>query len=74
MPDFLAHTHKRTKGVIVGLGVGGGLAAVSGFVATPEASATAEAAANYNRGTLLLIVIAPTIVWVLYNILQPVLK
>nr|GEU55452.1 photosystem II core complex proteins psbY, chloroplastic [Tanacetum cinerariifolium] len=59
-----------TKRVIVGLGVGGGLAAASGFVATPEASAPA----NYNRGTFLLIVIAPTIVWVLYNILQPALN
>ncbi|GJY29453.1 photosystem II core complex proteins psbY, chloroplastic [Tanacetum coccineum] len=64
----------RTKGVIVGLGVGGGLAAASGFVATPEASAAAEAAANDNRGTLLLIVIAPAIGWVLYNILQPALN
>lgn len=64
----------RTKGVIVGLGVGGGLAAASGFVATPEASAAAEAAANDNRGTLLLLVIAPAIGWVLYNILQPALN
>ncbi|KAK9052710.1 hypothetical protein SSX86_029340 [Deinandra increscens subsp. villosa] len=72
----------RTKGVVVGLGVGGGLAASSGFFATPEAAAgeiaavaeAAAAAANDNRGQLLLIVIAPAILWVLYNILQPALN
>ncbi|KAJ0911409.1 putative photosystem II PsbY [Helianthus annuus] len=70
----------RTKGVIVGLGIGGGLAASSGLFATPEATASeftaiAEAAAaNDNRGQLLLIVIAPAILWVLYNILQPALN
>ncbi|KAI3501830.1 hypothetical protein L2E82_42136 [Cichorium intybus] len=64
----------RTKGVVVGLGIGGGLAASSGLFATPEAAAAAEAAANDNRGSLLLIVIAPAILWVLYNILQPALN
>ncbi|KVH95692.1 hypothetical protein Ccrd_002257 [Cynara cardunculus var. scolymus] len=69
----------RTKGVVVGLGIGGGLATSSGLFATPEAAAgeiaaVAEAAANDNRGQLLLIVIAPAILWVLYNILQPALN
>ncbi|KAI3713876.1 hypothetical protein L1987_72463 [Smallanthus sonchifolius] len=69
----------RTKGVIVGLGIGGGLAASSGLFATPDATAgeiaaVAEAAANDSRGQLLLIVIAPAILWVLYNILQPALN
>ncbi|NBH31943.1 photosystem II protein Y [Staphylococcus warneri] len=64
----------RTKGVIVGLGIGGGLAASSGLFATPEAAAAAEAAANDNRGSLLLFVLAPAVLWVLYNILQPALN
>ncbi|KAI3694170.1 hypothetical protein L1987_77131 [Smallanthus sonchifolius] len=72
----------RTKGVIVGLGIGGGLAASSGLFTTPDATAgeiaavaeAAAAAANDNRGQLLLIVIAPAILWVLYNILQPALN
>ncbi|KAL4570135.1 hypothetical protein LXL04_025786 [Taraxacum kok-saghyz] len=65
----------RTKGVVVGLGIGGGLAASSGLFAPPEAAAkAAEAAANDNRGQLLLLVVAPAILWVLYNILQPALN
>ncbi|KAL8267095.1 hypothetical protein R6Q59_004444 [Mikania micrantha] len=70
----------RTKGVVVGLGIGGGLAASSGLFATPDATAgeiaaVAEAAAaNDSRGQLLLFVIAPAILWVLYNILQPALN
>ncbi|KAK1408704.1 hypothetical protein QVD17_40702 [Tagetes erecta] len=74
----------RTKGVVVGLGIGGGLAAASsGLFAPPDAAAAgdiaavaeaAAAAANDNRGQLLLIVIAPAILWVLYNILQPALN
>ncbi|KAJ0560152.1 putative photosystem II PsbY [Helianthus annuus] len=77
---FSTINRMRTKGVIVGLGIGGGLAASSGLFATPEATASefaaiAEAAAaNDNRGQLLLIVIAPAILWVLYNILQPALN
>ncbi|CAN1312803.1 Photosystem II core complex proteins psbY, chloroplastic [Linum perenne] len=67
---------RETKGVVVGLGLGGGIA---GLLATaPEASAAAaevaEAAGSDNRGTLLLIVVAPAILWVLYNILQPALN
>lgn len=66
------------KSVIVGLGLGG--LAASGFVSTPEASANemavlGEAAkAGDSRGQLLLIVVAPAILWVLYNILQPALN
>ncbi|MFS8030694.1 putative photosystem II PsbY [Helianthus anomalus] len=69
----------RTKGVVIGLG--GGLAASSGLFATPDAAAgelaavaEAAAASSDNRGQLLLIVIAPAILWVLYNILQPALN
>ncbi len=67
---------RQTKGVIVGLGLGG--LAASGFISTPDASASEIAmiadATTDNRGTLLLIVVAPAILWVLYNILQPALN
>lgn len=69
---------RSTKGIIVGLGVSG--LAASSLVhppqasASPEIAAIAEAAANDNRGQLLLLVIAPAIAWVLYNILQPALN
>ncbi|XP_015894559.3 photosystem II core complex proteins psbY, chloroplastic [Ziziphus jujuba] len=70
---------RSSKGVIVGLGLGG--LAASGFVSTPDASANeiamiADAAASSgdNRGQLLLFVVTPAIVWVLYNILQPALN
>ncbi|KDP26720.1 hypothetical protein JCGZ_17878 [Jatropha curcas] len=67
---------KETKGVIIGLGIGG--LAASGFMITPEASANEFAmiadATNDNRGQLLLFVVAPAILWVLYNILQPALN
>ncbi|OMO81523.1 Photosystem II PsbY [Corchorus olitorius] len=67
---------RSTKGVIIGLGLGG--LAASGFVSTPDASASeiamiAEAASD-NRGTLLLFVVAPALLWVAYNILQPALN
>ncbi|KAG9133678.1 hypothetical protein Leryth_018682 [Lithospermum erythrorhizon] len=45
----------RTKGVIVGLGLSG-LAATEFLMHAPEASAATEAAANDNRGQLLLFV------------------
>jgi len=69
---------RNDKGVIIGLGLGGGLAA-SGFVSTQDAMASemaaiAEAAGSDNRGQLLLFVVAPAILWVLYNILQPALN
>ncbi|RWR83724.1 Photosystem II PsbY [Cinnamomum micranthum f. kanehirae] len=65
------------RGVIVGIGLGG--LAASSFMATPSASASevaaiAVASSSDNRGSLLLFVIAPAIVWVLYNILQPALN
>ncbi|XWS63769.1 hypothetical protein CRYUN_Cryun06bG0130100 [Craigia yunnanensis] len=65
------------KGVIIGLGLGG--LAASGFMLTPEASASeiamiADAASSDNRGTLLLFVVAPALLWVAYNILQPALN
>lgn len=69
----------RTKGIIVGLGLGLGGWAGSGFMSTPDASASeiaaiADAAGSDSRGQLLLIVVAPAILWVLYNILQPALN
>lgn len=67
---------RSTRGLIIGLGLGLG---ASGFVLSPDASATevsaiAEAAVNDNRGQLLLFVVAPAIAWVLFNILQPALN
>ncbi|CAI8618877.1 unnamed protein product [Vicia faba] len=67
---------RNSKGVIIGLGLGGLTA--SGFVSTQDAMATeisaiAEAGSD-NRGQLLLFVVAPAILWVLYNILQPALN
>ncbi|XP_040987106.1 photosystem II core complex proteins psbY, chloroplastic [Juglans microcarpa x Juglans regia] len=67
---------RSNQGLVVGLG---GLAA-SGFMSTPHASAgeiamIAEAApTSDSRGQLLLIVVAPAILWVIYNILQPALN
>ncbi|RYQ83131.1 hypothetical protein Ahy_B10g101750 isoform A [Arachis hypogaea] len=63
---------RSSKGVIVGLGLGLGGLSASGILWTPEASA-ADAASD-NRGQLLLFVVAPAILWVLYNILQPALN
>ncbi|OIV98454.1 hypothetical protein TanjilG_16781 [Lupinus angustifolius] len=74
---------RSTKGVIIGLGLGGLLGA-SGLVSAPDASASemaviadaaaAAAAGSDNRGQLLLFVVTPAILWVLYNILQPALN
>lgn len=65
---------RNQKGVIVGLGLGGGLAA-SGFLSTPSASAVdSTVSSGDSRGLLLLFVIAPAVAWVLYNILQPALN
>ncbi|XP_050208126.1 photosystem II core complex proteins psbY, chloroplastic [Mercurialis annua] len=69
---------RQTKGVIVGLGLGG-LAATGMMAAAPEASAVEQIAVvgeavSDNRGQLLLIVVTPAILWVLYNILQPALN
>ncbi|KAK8567632.1 hypothetical protein V6N13_105589 [Hibiscus sabdariffa] len=69
---------RSTQGVIIGL-VLGGLAASGGFLSAPEASASeiamvADAASSDNRGTLLLFVVAPALLWVAYNILQPALN
>lgn len=69
----------RSKGLIVGFGLGLGGLAASGFWSTPHASASelamiADASASDNRGQLLLIVVTPALLWVLYNILQPALN
>ncbi|KAL2343130.1 hypothetical protein Fmac_004415 [Flemingia macrophylla] len=67
---------RSTKGLIVGLGLGG----LSGLASAPhahawasEVSMIAEGSAD-NRGQLLLFVVTPAIAWVLYNILQPALN
>ncbi|GER56041.1 photosystem II core complex proteins psbY [Striga asiatica] len=67
---------RSAKGVAVGLGLGLNGLAASGLFSPPEASAgdIATVAAADNRGQLLLFVVAPAIVWVLYNILQPALN
>ncbi|KAJ8491948.1 hypothetical protein OPV22_013669 [Ensete ventricosum] len=70
---------RSAKAVVVGLGLGGGLAA-AGFMSTPgvsadEIMAVADASSSGDsRGLLLLFVVAPAILWVLYNILQPALN
>jgi photosystem II PsbY protein len=69
---------RNDKGVIIGLGLGG-LTASSGFLSPEDAMASeiaaiAEAGSSDNRGQLLLFVVAPAILWVLYNILQPALN
>ncbi|KAF3431139.1 hypothetical protein FNV43_RR25869 [Rhamnella rubrinervis] len=68
---------RSSKGVIIGLGLGG--LAASGFMLTPHASASeiatiAADASSDNRGQLLLFVVTPAIAWVLFNILQPALN
>jgi photosystem II PsbY protein len=67
---------RESKGIVVGLGIGGGLAASGLLTPPPEAYAAAEAAAasSDSRGQLLLIVVTPALLWVLYNILQPALN
>ncbi|KAF6176999.1 hypothetical protein GIB67_027799 [Kingdonia uniflora] len=67
----------NSKGIIIGLGFSG-LAALH-LVNTPSSMASeifsiADASTNDNRGLLLLFVVAPAILWVLFNILQPALN
>ncbi|XP_044494643.1 photosystem II core complex proteins psbY, chloroplastic-like [Mangifera indica] len=66
---------RSSNGVIIGLGLGG----LAGLMSTPPHASAGEIAVladatNDNRGQLLLFVIAPAILWVLYNILQPALN
>ncbi|KAJ7561693.1 hypothetical protein O6H91_03G038100 [Diphasiastrum complanatum] len=66
---------KTSKGLIGALGLSA--AAISGSVFTPDAEALQEIATiadSDSRGSILLLVLAPAIVWVLYNILQPALN
>ncbi|KAL3751831.1 hypothetical protein ACJRO7_012634 [Eucalyptus globulus] len=67
---------RSSKGVIVGLGLGGlvGYGFGAQDAAAAELAAIAEASGSDNRGQLLLFVVAPAILWVLYNILQPALN
>lgn len=63
--------------MVIGLGLGG--LAASEFLGAQHAQASelaaiAEASGSDNRGQLLLFVIAPAVLWVLYNILQPALN
>lgn len=66
---------RSSKGVIIGLGLGGlaGLMSMPPHASASEIAVLADAT-NDNRGQLLLFVIAPAILWVLYNILQPALN
>ncbi|XP_031263875.1 photosystem II core complex proteins psbY, chloroplastic [Pistacia vera] len=66
---------RSTKGVIIGLGLGGlaGLMSMPPHASASEIAMLADAT-NDNRGQLLLFVVAPAILWVLYNILQPALN
>ncbi|KAI4385164.1 hypothetical protein MLD38_003221 [Melastoma candidum] len=70
---------RETKGVIVGLGLGG----IGAFAAAERAHAAvsevfgaiaADAPQSDNRGQLLLIVVTPALLWVAYNILRPALN
>lgn len=68
---------RSEKAIIVGLGIGGALAA-AGLMSPDSASANelaviadATASSTDSRGLLLLFVVAPAIGWVLFNILQP---
>lgn len=67
---------RNEKGIVIGLGLGG--LAASSFFLVPSASASEMAmlgeASSDNRGLLLLAIVAPTLLWVLYNILQPALN
>ncbi|OIW14644.1 hypothetical protein TanjilG_32986 [Lupinus angustifolius] len=69
---------RSIKGVVIGLGLGlGGLLGASDASASEMAviaDAAAAATGSDNRGQLLLFVVAPAILWVLYNILQPALN
>ncbi|XP_010531459.1 PREDICTED: photosystem II core complex proteins psbY, chloroplastic [Tarenaya hassleriana] len=69
---------RSSKGVIVGLGIGGGLGMMvwppEASAAVNEIAAVAEATTGDNRGQLLLFVVAPALLWVAYNILQPALN
>ncbi|KAI9169793.1 hypothetical protein LWI28_017822 [Acer negundo] len=67
---------RETKGVIIGLGglgAAGLMAMAPAQASAGEIAAIADAASD-NRGQLLLFVVAPAILWVLYNILQPALN
>ncbi|KAJ0094385.1 hypothetical protein Patl1_16815 [Pistacia atlantica] len=66
---------RSSKGVIIGLGLGGlaGLMSMPPHASASEIAMLADAT-NDNRGQLLLFVVAPAILWVLYNILQPALN
>lgn len=59
---------------LVGLGASGLLLAPRASAAASEIAMVAADASSDNRGQLLLFVIAPAILWVLYNILQPALN
>ncbi|CAM8948305.1 unnamed protein product [Rhodiola kirilowii] len=61
---------RSSKGLIIGLGLG----ALMAMNNEASAAAAAAEAGSDNRGTLLLLVVAPAIGWVLFNILQPALN
>lgn len=67
---------RNEKGIVIGLGLGG--LAASSFFTVPSAPASEMAmlgeASSDSRGLLLLAIVAPALLWVLYNILQPALN
>ncbi|KAF5726701.1 photosystem II core complex proteins psbY chloroplastic-like [Tripterygium wilfordii] len=64
---------RSTNEFIIGLGLCG-LAGLTPDASASEIAMIADGATNDNRGQLLLLVVAPAILWVLYNILQPALN
>lgn len=67
---------RNEKGIVIGLGLGGFTA--SSLFTVPSATASEMAmlgeASSDSRGLLLLAIVAPALLWVLYNILQPALN
>ncbi|KAJ7532732.1 hypothetical protein O6H91_13G017000 [Diphasiastrum complanatum] len=63
---------KPYKGLIGALGLSA--ATISGSVFTRDVEALQEIATIADSGSILILVLAPAIVWVQYNILQPALN
>jgi photosystem II PsbY protein len=76
----LRSLHKRAGGLAIGASPAAASALAGAFfsaLASSDAALAAQQiadAADDNRGTLLLLVVAPAVGWVLYNILQPALN
>ncbi|KAG0482490.1 hypothetical protein HPP92_010574 [Vanilla planifolia] len=64
---------RSAKGIVIGFGLGLGVASVTSASAG-EVASLAEAASGDNRGLLLLGPVGGAVAWVLFNILQPALN